>query len=162
MPLLVPGMDGANSPPAKCAACDDYHLTGRCPLKLAGVESCNLCGIAHYGRGRTCPHISSITQLQAMQEAIKHSPETAELKELAKKKLTGIIGSIKQKRRLEEEAKAKDGQTLRSSGQPGSNSTPGQHATTKRQVVPRQTNGVRVGKENQMAGLHVPPPSYRQ
>ena len=162
MPPLIPGMDGANSPPAKCAACEHYHPAGRCPLKLAGVENCPLCGIAHYGRARTCPHINSITQLQAMQDAIKHSPETSELKELAKKKLTGLIGNIRQKRRMEEQAKVKEGQTLRPSGQSSSASTPGQHVSMNRQMVPRPTNGVRVGKENQMAGLYMPPPIYRE
>ena len=162
-PLHSTGMDGANSPAAKCAACGHHHPIGRCPLKLAGVEYCPLCGIAHFGRGRTCPHINSVTQLQAMQEAIKHSPESPELKELAKKKLTGLIGSIRHKRKLEEEAKAvKEIQVLRPSSQPGSNSTPSQHPSTDRQVSSRQTNGVRVGKENWMTGLHPPPPLYRQ
>lgn len=160
MPRQIPGMDGANSPPAKCVACEHHHPTGRCPLKRAGVEFCPLCGIAHFGRGRTCPHINSVTQLQSMQDAIKHSPETPELKELARRKLTGLIGSIKNKRKLEEEAKA--AQVLQQSGQPDSNFTPSQHATMKGQVVSRQTNGIRLGKENRMAGLYVTQPPYRQ
>lgn len=152
-------MDGANSPPAKCAACDNYHLKGRCPLKLAGVENCPLCGIAHFGRGRICPHINSVTQLQAMHEALKHSHEPPELKELAKKKVTGLIGSIRQKRRMEEEAKAaKESPALRQSGQTRSNLTPSQHANMNRQAASRQTNGGYVGKENRTAGLHVPAP----
>ena len=155
-------MDGANSPPAKCAACDSYHLKGRCPLKLAGVEKCPLCGIAHFGRARICPHINSVTQLQAMHEALKHSPEPLELKELAKKKVTGLIGSIRHKRRLEEEAKAaREGQALRQSGQPRSNLTPNQHATMNRQVGSRQTDGGHVGKENRMAGHQLLAPFYR-
>ena len=143
LPPQIPVLDGAKSPPATCPACENYHLPGRCPLKLAGVEYCTLCGIAHFGRGRICPHINSITQLQAMQEAVKHSTESAELKELAKKKLTGLIGSIRQKRRLEEEARAA---ALRTLSQPGPNFAPGQHAIMNRQVLPRQTNGGRVGK----------------
>ena len=78
-----------------------------------------------------------------MQEAIKHSTESTELKELAKKKLTGLIGSIRQKRRLEEEARAA---TLRTLSQPGPNFAPSQHAIMDRQVLSRQTNGGRVGK----------------
>ena len=159
LPRQIPGMDGANSPPAKCTACEDYHPQGRCPLKLAGVEHCPLCGIAHYGRGRACPHINSVTQLQAMQDAIKHSHESPELKEMAKKKLTGLIGSIRQKRKMQEEAKAAN-QALRPTGQPGSNFPPFQHDTMNRQVVSRQTNGARVGKENKMAGPYEPLPSY--
>lgn len=162
LPPQFPGMDGANSPPVKCAACEHHHPTGSCPLKLAGVEYCPLCGIAHFGRGRTCPHISSVTQLQVMQEAIKHSPETPELKELARRKLTSLIGSIRHKRKLAEEAKAaKESQALRPSAQTGSNFTPSQHAAMSREIVWRQTNGVRIGKENKMAGLHAPTPPYR-
>ena len=163
LPRQLPGMDGANSPPPKCAACENHHPTGSCPLKLAGVEYCPLCGIAHFGRGRTCPHINSVTQLQVMQEAIKHSPESPELKELARRKLTGLIGNIRHKRKLEEEAKAaKESRTLGPSVQPGSNFTPTQLATMNRQVISRQTNGARVGKENRIAGIHAPPPPYRQ
>lgn len=143
LPPQIPVLDGAKSPPATCLACGNYHLPGRCPLKLAGVEYCPLCGIAHFGRGRICPHINSITQLQAMQEAIKHSTESAELKELARKKLTGLIGSIRQKRRLEEEGRAA---ALRTFSQPGPNFAPSQHAIMDRQVHSRQTNGGRVGK----------------
>lgn len=95
-----------------------------------------------------------------MQEAIKHSPESPELKELARKKLTGLIGSIRHKRKMEEEAK--EGQALRPAGQPGTSFTPGHFSSMNRQVVSRQTNGGRIGKENRMAGPHAPPPYYRQ
>ena len=78
-----------------------------------------------------------------MLEAIKHSTESAELKELAKKKLTGLIGSIRQKRRLEEEARAP---ALRTLSQPGPNPTPSQHPIMDRQVLSRQTNGGKVAK----------------
>jgi hypothetical protein len=46
-----------------CGACRTYHLQGQCPLKLAGVEHCNLCGMAHFGHARVCPHIQSETQV---------------------------------------------------------------------------------------------------
>lgn len=46
-----------------CLACRTQHIIGHCPLKLAGVEHCNLCGIAHFGHGRVCPHIQSETQV---------------------------------------------------------------------------------------------------
>lgn len=116
--------------------------------------------MAHFGRARICPHINSVTQLQAMHEALKHSHEPPELRELAKKKVTGLIGSIRQKRRQEEEARAaKESQALRQSGHPRSNFTPSQqHAYMNRQVPSRQTNGGDVGKENRMAGHYVPAP----
>jgi chromodomain-helicase-DNA-binding protein 4 len=47
----------------RCVACKTTHLLGSCPLKVAGVEYCNLCGIAHYGHARVCPHITSETQV---------------------------------------------------------------------------------------------------
>ena len=166
-PSLVPpqilGMDGGSSPPAKCPACETYHPSGSCPLKKAGVEHCPLCGIAHYGRGRICPHINSITQLQLMHEALKHSPEPLELKELAKKKVTGLIGSIRQKRRVDAEAKAtkgaKESQALRQSGQQGTNLPTPQQAIANRHATARLANGGEVGKENRMTGPQQP---YRQ
>lgn len=39
-----------------------------------------------------------------MLEAIKQSPEPREIKELAKKKITGILGDINQRRRRVKEA----------------------------------------------------------
>ena len=163
LPRQIPGMNGANSPPAKCVACENHHPTGSCPLKLAGVEYCPLCGIAHFGRGRVCPHLKSITQLQTMQDAIKYSPESSALKELTKKKLTGLIGSIRYKRELEAEAKAaRESHALWPSGQPGSNFMPQEQLTTSRPVASRQMNGRRDGKVNKEARLHAPPLPYRQ
>ena len=160
IPHQIIGMDGGNSPPAKCAACENHHPSGGCPLKKAGVEYCPLCGIAHYGRARICPHINSITQLQLMHEAIKQSPEPLELKELAKKKVTGLIGSIRQKRRHEAEAKAaKESQALRQSGQHGTNLPTDPQVTASRHAAARMANGGEVGKENRMMG---PPQPYRQ
>ena len=52
--------DGIN-----CVACRSFHPVGRCPLKMAGVEYCNLCGMAHFGSARVCPHIQSETQVSA-------------------------------------------------------------------------------------------------
>lgn len=98
-----------------------------------------------------------------MQEALKHSPETLELKELARKKVTGLIGSIRQKRKLEAEAKAaKESQALRQSSHPGSNFTPVQHVSMNRQNVSGHTDVGVLGKENRMAGLYVPAPPYSQ
>ena len=97
-----------------------------------------------------------------MTEALKHSTEPPDIKELAKKKVTGLIGSIRQKRRLEQEGRAaKESQALRQSGQPYTNIPPGHHSSINRQGVPRQTNGGDVGKENMVEGSYGFPPSYR-
>ncbi|KAL9105078.1 MAG: hypothetical protein Q9163_000091 [Psora crenata] len=90
-----------------CIACDKGHPVGFCPLKIAGVELCNLCGLPHYGFARTCPHLNSVTQLRAMVEAIKHSPEPSELKELARKRVVGIIGDLNARKRKKHEARQK-------------------------------------------------------
>ncbi|KAG8529480.1 uncharacterized protein KY384_006117 [Bacidia gigantensis] len=87
-----------------CLACGEKHDTGYCPLKLAGVEICNLCGLAHYGQARTCPHLNSVTQLRAMNESIKRSREPHDLKVLAKKRIVGIIGDLNQRKRKKHEA----------------------------------------------------------
>ncbi|KAL9638931.1 MAG: hypothetical protein Q9164_001240 [Protoblastenia rupestris] len=101
-----------------CIACGESHALGFCPLKIAGVEYCNLCGLAHYGFARTCPHLSSVTQLRAMMEAIRHSPESSELKELAKKRVVGIIGDLNQRKRRKQEAQQKREGPLQPSGVP--------------------------------------------
>ena len=90
-----------------CIACNESHNTGYCPLKIAGVEYCNLCGLAHYGVARTCPHLNSVTQLRAMVDAIKQSSEPSELKELARKRIVGIIGDLNQRKRKKQEAQLK-------------------------------------------------------
>lgn len=87
-----------------CIACHEKHDSGYCPLKVAGIEHCNLCGLAHYGVARTCPHLNSVTQLRAMVEAIKQSPESQELKDLAKKRIVGIIGDLNQRKRKRHQA----------------------------------------------------------
>ncbi len=98
-----------------------------------------------------------------MSEALKHSTEPLDIKEMAKKKVTGLIGNIRQKRRMEAEVKAaKESQALRQSGQSGSNFTPIQHTTANRQAASRMTNGGGYGKENRMTELYAPPPPYRQ
>ena len=82
-----------------CVACDKLHVQGQCPLKLAGVEYCNLCGLPHFGYSRTCPHLNSVTQLRLMLEALKNSPEPQGIKDQAKKVVTGIIGDLNQRKR---------------------------------------------------------------
>lgn len=92
-----------------CLACTQYHRPGSCPLMLAGVEHCELCGIAHFGFQRNCPHLTSITQLRMMMDAIKNSTEPQDIKDLAKKRVVGIIGSLNSTRRHEQEARKQSG-----------------------------------------------------
>jgi len=109
-----------------CLFCRHYHQVGSCPLKLAGVEYCNLCGIAHYGMGRVCPHIQSETQVRsvmplppnfpprgtdsmvnllqvrAMIEALKNSTEPEHLVKAAARYLKGLKGSLVQTKKQKE------------------------------------------------------------
>jgi chromodomain-helicase-DNA-binding protein 4 len=90
-----------------CAACLKLHPPGACELKAAGVEHCGLCGLAHFGHSRTCPHIKSETQVRKMLEALKNSPEKKELVDAAMKYLRGVKGTlVQQKRRDREKAAA--------------------------------------------------------
>ncbi|OAT08656.1 chromatin remodeling complex subunit [Blastomyces gilchristii SLH14081] len=99
-------MDGSGEssttscPVRRCVACDQIHQTGHCPLKLAGVEHCGLCGIAHYGRGRTCPHLNSETQVALMLGSLKESPEQRALVDEATKYLRGIRGDLVRRKKL--------------------------------------------------------------
>lgn len=92
------------SPPDRlvCFACNKSHTPGQCRLKSAGVEHCGLCGLAHYGSGRTCPHLRSETQVTRMLEALKHSQEDTHLKNLAKSCLSGIKGHLARARKIKE------------------------------------------------------------
>ena len=87
---------------APCLACNARHPTGSCPLKIAGVEFCGLCGLAHYGSGlpKSCPHLNSITQCRSMLETLKSSPEPKEQVETAKRYVVGIIARLKAKKKL--------------------------------------------------------------
>ena len=92
-----------------CLACNfqrGTHESGKCPLKRAGVEFCNLCGIAHYGMGRTCPHLQSETQVSYMLRDLKNSPEPKELVSEARRILNGIKGSLVQGKKLKREKQA--------------------------------------------------------
>jgi chromodomain-helicase-DNA-binding protein 4 len=92
----------ANPEQRACAACHKVHPRGACELKIAGVEHCGLCGLAHYGHARTCPHINSETQVREMLLALKNSPEKKELVDAAVKYLRGVKGSLVQTKKLKE------------------------------------------------------------
>lgn len=89
-----------------CPACLKHHPSGACELKAAGVEHCGLCGLAHYGQGRTCPHIRSETQVREMLQALKNSPEKKELIDLAIKYLRGVKGALVQQKKRDREKAA--------------------------------------------------------
>ena len=90
-----------------CPACHKNHPQGACELKVAGVEHCGLCGLAHFGYSRTCPHIKSETQVREMLLALKSSPEKKELVEAAVKYLRGVKGTlVQQKKKDREKAEA--------------------------------------------------------
>ncbi|KAL2799223.1 hypothetical protein BJX66DRAFT_277543 [Aspergillus keveii] len=82
-----------------CLACGRVHPAGSCQLKRAGVEHCGLCGLAHYGHARTCPHLRSDVQVSRMIEALKQSTEDRHLVALAKKYCYGIKGDLAQRER---------------------------------------------------------------
>ncbi|KAJ5820554.1 hypothetical protein N7474_006145 [Penicillium riverlandense] len=77
-----------------CAACKKHHGRGSCPLKLAGVEYCPLCGLAHFGRNRSCPHLQSESQVRRMLVALSKSTEHPEHVTLARQYLRGILGHL--------------------------------------------------------------------
>ncbi len=88
---------------------------GWCRLKLAGVEHCGLCGIAHLGHGRTCPHLNSEIQVSTLLGTLKESTEPQELKDKANKYLRMIRGDLVQRKRLQE----RKGQKQANSGPTG-------------------------------------------
>lgn len=102
-PLGTP--EQQSNPVHLCIACNAPHRVGYCPLKLAGPEHCNLCGLAHFGVSRTCPHIRSETQVREMLVALKSSPESRVLVHEATRYLNGVKGTLAQdKRRRAEKA----------------------------------------------------------
>ncbi|KAL4941219.1 hypothetical protein BDV06DRAFT_194888 [Aspergillus oleicola] len=90
---------GTNGEP--CFICSRTHPVGSCPLKLAGVEHCGLCGLAHFGHARTCPHLKSDVQITKIIEALKQSTEDRHLVALALKYCYGIKGDLTQRKRRE-------------------------------------------------------------
>jgi len=97
-PLPVSG-DGAQDTRPPCIVCKNYHPIGRCPLKLAGVEHCPLCGLAHFGKNRNCPHLHSEVQIRHMISALQKSNEPPEQVAKAKRYLYGIVGDLNQRAR---------------------------------------------------------------
>lgn len=87
-------------PDAPCIACNERHPVGYCRLKLAGVEHCGLCGLAHFGYSRTCPHLHSDRQVTKMLDALKRSNESKEIVDAARKYLYGVRHNLATRRRM--------------------------------------------------------------
>ncbi|KAF3157488.1 hypothetical protein TWF569_000067 [Orbilia oligospora] len=86
--------------PVQCKLCTNTHMPGECPLRKIQVEHCQLCGIAHFGEGPICPHLSSVTQVTTMLNTIKESNEPAQLQAIAKNYLRNRKGAIIQARKV--------------------------------------------------------------
>ncbi|KAF3491762.1 chromatin remodeling factor [Arthroderma uncinatum] len=82
-----------------CIACDHLHPIGYCQLRLAGIEHCGLCGIAHLGHARTCPHLNSELQVASMLGSLRQSTEPDHLVDAATKYLRGIRGHLVARRK---------------------------------------------------------------
>jgi hypothetical protein len=145
-----------------CPACHKNHPQGACELKVAGVEHCGLCGLAHFGHSRTCPHIKSETQVREMLEALKNSPEKKELVDAAMKYLRGVKGTlVQQKKRDREKAALAAGQPIPPPTQTGT-SRPPKSAYPR---PPGATNGTTNGSSPGPSGppgapSNEPPRSY--
>jgi chromodomain-helicase-DNA-binding protein 4 len=92
--------------PHDCSACNEEHPLGWCRLKLAGVEHCGLCGVAHLGHRRTCPHLNNEQQVATLLQTLKESTESKELIEQATKYLRMIRGDLIGRRRARERREA--------------------------------------------------------
>lgn len=87
-------------PKRLCLACRASHVPGQCPYKLAGVELCPLCKIAHYGKGPTCPHLSSETRVVALMACLRESSEDPKLVNEAMRYLRGRLGELRRRKKL--------------------------------------------------------------
>lgn len=85
-----------------CSACGEQHAMGWCRLKVAGVEHCGLCGLAHLGHGRTCPHLTDERHVTTILQTLNESTESRELVEQATKYLRVVRSDLVQRRRAHE------------------------------------------------------------
>lgn len=86
----------------QCSACDELHAMGWCRLKVAGLEYCGLCGLAHLGFGRTCPQLNDEAHVTMILDTLKESTESKDLIEHASRYLRLIRGQLIQDRRTRE------------------------------------------------------------
>ena len=93
----------ANVNDLECLACGKRHQQGQCPIKLAGAEQCPLCGLHHFGKGRSCPALQEISAIDKMLRDLKNSPESKEVIENATKYLRGVKGDLARRQRVQKE-----------------------------------------------------------
>lgn len=70
-------------------------INGQQRSKLALVEICKLCGLAHYGIPGVCPHLNSEAQIALMREAVSNSQEPPHICEAALKCLDDAQRALK-------------------------------------------------------------------
>lgn len=75
---------------------------GWCRLKVAGVEHCGLCGLAHLGHGRTCPQLNDEGHITTILQTLKESTESREIVDQATKYLQTLRSELVQRRRAKE------------------------------------------------------------
>ncbi|KAK2806798.1 hypothetical protein FQN50_005660 [Emmonsiellopsis sp. PD_5] len=139
VPDIDLGLDGTSTRPLhRCVACDQNHSPGHCPLKLAGPEHCGLCGIAHYGRARTCPHLNSESQVALMLGSLKESPEQRALVEEATKYLRGIRGDLVRRKKHKANKDAPGSSRSSTRALPPGNQTPATYPHSPAYLVPPQ------------------------
>jgi len=101
-----------------CPACLDQHgphEVGYCPLKLAGVEHCNLCGLAHFAVPGVCITLKAKERFSEINEALKKSPEANATAKAARKILRKLKADIvERERRVGEQGQS---ETVRKLGQ---------------------------------------------
>ncbi|OAP65526.1 hypothetical protein AYL99_01498 [Fonsecaea erecta] len=85
-----------------CSACNEQHPMGWCRFKLAGVEYCGLCGIAHLGYSRTCPHLNNETQVMTLLQTLKESIESRDIVDEATRYLRTVRGDLAKSKRARE------------------------------------------------------------
>lgn len=171
------GESNQNDKQAPCLACEGHHPKGQCPLKLAGVEHCGLCGLAHFGHKRTCPHLNSELQVRTMLAELKNSTEQTEDVKRAVDYLRGVLGGIVRKKK-EMESRKKEMELRKKNEAIGAQAVqrvPNVHAVnghTSMQHAPHMigakdpsvhassasisSTGQRRGKENQQSGFIFP------
>lgn len=124
-------------PNHRCSVCKEDHPMGWCRLKIAGVEHCGLCGLAHLGHGRTCPHLNDEKQVETLLLTLKESTESRDLIDEAAKYLRMIRADLVGQRRQRERRLAAERESQALAATPSSTNGIGPQQT------PPAVNGVK-------------------
>lgn len=140
----------------KCLACKEEHPMGWCRLKIAGVEHCGLCGLAHMGHGRTCPHLNDEKQVETLLMTLKESTESRELIDEAIRYLRVIRGDLVSQRRQRERRAQQEREAIQQSLHSGIGAPPvsGGFSNSDGQGLNGYASGVSIGAN---AGDYRPP-----